>query len=106
MFTTLSCAHCSPGEAEPNIRVQKGIEYCKPMCQKFTDLKCVGYYEDIVIDCSKDPVYKNTMDCPDGSATISCTQFCEYEMKNSVQLNPKCISETLTTCSEIENICK
>jgi hypothetical protein len=104
----LGCAHCSPQNGEePYIRTQPGIEYCGAMCQKFTDLKCTGYYEDIQIDCNQDPIYFQTMQCDDaGLVTLNCTQFCEYEMHNSVQLNPQCLAENLVVCDDIEKICR
>lgn len=106
---SIGCAHCGPPEETPYIRTQPGIEYCGAMCQKFEDLKCTGYYEDIEIDCSSDPVYMDMQECKDadgGLAKLTCTRHCEYEMKNSVQLNPMCLSENLLVCSEIETICQ
>jgi len=101
------CATCGSAEPPPNVRIQPGLEYCGAMCQRFTDLKCTGYYEDIQIDCSIDPIYKKTMECNDaGMLTITCTQFCEYEMRNSVQLNPQCLAEQTNTCDQIEQICR
>ena len=40
------------------------------------------------------------------TAMLTCTQFCEYEMKNSVPFSPKCLVDNLLVCSEIETICK
>ena len=55
-FLIIGCAHCGSQE-QPYIRTQPGIEYCQKMCDKFKELNCVGYYEDIDIDCAKDKVY-------------------------------------------------
>ena len=111
-ISLVGCAHCGPNQNdEPYIRTQPGIEYCGAMCQKFTDLNCTGYYEDLDIDCSSDPAYKTMEECivageDAGMVKLTCKRFCEYEMTNSVQLNPKCLSESLQTCAEIETICK
>lgn len=107
-LSLIGCAHCSgTKEEDPYIRTQPGIEYCNAMCQVFQDKQCTGYYEDIEIDCSTDDIYAKTMQCNDaGMVILTCTQFCEYEMKNSIQLNPKCLSENLKDCSDIELICK
>ena len=50
----VGCAHCGQSDDAPYIRTQPGIEYCGEMCQKFTDMKCTGYYEPLAIDCKKD----------------------------------------------------
>jgi hypothetical protein len=94
LFILLACLNCS-GESKPNIRTQPGIEYCEAMCNKFKELQCVGYYEDLQVPLE------------DGNTeTFTCVQFCEYEQRNSVQLNPKCLVEQLTNCADIELICK
>lgn len=98
---------CGPKDGpEPNVRVQPGIERCGEMCQIFEDMNCVGYYEDLPIDCDSDPVYKDFEICENGGmAMLNCTAWCEYEMRNSVQLNPGCLADNLATCDEIETIC-
>jgi len=97
---------CGPQGPEPNVRVQPGIDRCGDMCQVFEDLNCVGYYEDIPIDCDSDPVYKDFDICKDGGVVmLSCTSWCEYEMRNSVQLSPGCLADNLVSCNEIETIC-
>lgn len=105
---SLGCANCGPKEGEsPYIRTMPGIERCGDMCDKFVELDCVGYYEDIELDCS-DSAYIGMEQCKDtegGIATLDCVGFCEYEMKNSVQLNPGCLADNLVACSEIEEIC-
>jgi hypothetical protein len=111
-LTFVGCAHCGTSDEAPYIRTQPGIEYCGDMCNKFKELKCTGYYEDLDIDCKKDLVYSDMQICKDalaadsGMAKLTCVQFCEYEMKNSVQLEPKCLVDNLLVCSEIETICK
>lgn len=90
-----NCSNCIVKEKPPNIRTETGIEYCGAMCQKFKDLNCVGYFEDV------------TVPKPDETTEVlSCENWCIYEMSNSVQLNPKCLSENLKTCDEIETICQ
>ena len=109
LFNLVSCAYCGPKGDEPNVRTQPGIEYCGDMCQVFKDKQCTGYYEDIEIDCTSDPIYATMEQCKvadSGIATLTCTQWCEYEMKNSVQLNPQCLAKNLVVCSEIEEICQ
>lgn len=92
LISVIGCANCIlNSDQPPNIREQPGIEYCDDMCKLFKDKDCKPYYEDITLQ--------------DGG-TMTCVQFCEYELKNSVPLNPKCIVETMKECSEIENICK
>jgi hypothetical protein len=87
---------CSPKSNEPNIRTMPGIEYCGPACEKMTELyqngdeSCLIYIEDIEVD----------------EKIMNCKSFCEYEMKNSVQLNPKCIYENINTCEEIPEKCE
>lgn len=108
-FSLVGCAHCGLRGDEPNVRTQPGIEYCGAMCQVFKDKQCTGYYEDIDIDCASDPIYATMEQCKmadGGIATLTCTQWCEYEMKNSVQLNPQCLAENLVVCTEIEEICQ
>ncbi len=96
LFTTIAgCANCSATDIGPNIRQQPGSECCQAYCTKVTDLKCVGYYEDMQIDVSDG-----------GKETMSCVSFCQYELKNSIPLNPCCIKDTLNKCEDIENICK
>ena len=92
---SFSCYNCVAKEAPPNIRVQPGIDYCDAMCQKFTELQCTGYYEPLEMPLSDG-----------GIETMSCVSFCEYQMNQSVQLNPKCLAENLKTCDEIETICQ
>lgn len=87
---TVSCAHCGVKDDSPYIRTQPGIEYCGQMCDLFQSLDCKPYYENIALE--------------DGGS-MTCTEFCEYELKNSVPLNPQCIVDTLTECEQIENIC-
>lgn len=89
LFATLGCAHCMPSD-EPYIRTQPGIEYCGQMCDLFKKMDCTPYYEDVETE---------------NGGKMSCKEFCEYEMRNSVQLNPKCLVENLKECSEIETIC-
>jgi len=107
VVTLIGCANCSQGGNEPYVRTQPGVEYCDDMCNVLKDKDCKGYYEDIIINCNDDPIYFKTMNCDiNGVVILTCTQFCEYEMRNSVQLNPKCIADNLVTCDEIEDICK
>lgn len=107
-FTTIAgCANCSGGDVGPNIRTISGIEYCGDMCNKLKDMNCIGYFEDIEINCDADPVYKTMVECADGGVgKLSCLSFCKYEMSSSINLNPKCIVDTLKSCDQIENICK
>ena len=97
---------CGAGEKGPNIRIMPGEERCGDMCEKFVELDCTGYYEDIEVDCSN-KAYKSMEECDSGvgKANIGCVSFCEYEMENSVQLNPGCLADNLTKCSDIEEIC-
>ena len=92
LFTFLGCAHCSSTNSDtPNIRTMPGEEDCGAMCDKFKELNCVGYYEDI----------------PQGDGgVITCQSFCIYELHNSIPLNPTCLVQNLTSCDQIENICK
>lgn len=85
----IGCASCNIGGDEPYIRTQPGIEYCGPFCDKMKEMDCKPYYEDIEFD----------------GGIMTCKEFCEYEMSNSVQLNPKCIVEKVTECSQVETIC-
>ena len=87
---------CSPKDPGPNIRIMPGIDYCAPACKKMTELydsgdqSCLPYIEVIVVDDEE----------------MNCIQFCEYEMNNSVQLNPKCIYEKIESCVEIPEKCE
>jgi len=109
LLSLVGCAHCGPKNGEePNIRIQPGIEYCDDMCKVLEEKQCVGYYEDIEIDCASDPIYATMEQCQlvdGGMAKLTCVEFCEYEMSNSIQLNPQCLAENLIVCSEIEEIC-
>lgn len=93
IITAIGCANCgqSPQGEEPYIRTQPGIEYCGQMCDLFKSMDCKPYYEDVMTE---------------DSGSMTCKDFCEYEMRNSVQLNPKCLVENLKDCSQIETICK
>ena len=105
---SLGCANCGQKDDDtPYIRTMPSIERCGDMCDKFVELNCIGYYEDIEIDCSNS-AYSGMEQCKDaegGIAMLDCVGFCEYEMKNSVQLNPGCLADNLAACSEIEQIC-
>jgi len=87
---------CSPKDPGPNVRVMPGIEFCNPACDKMQklydegDQSCFDYIEVIIVDDKE----------------MNCTQFCEYQMENSVQLNPKCIYEEIETCSEVFTKCE
>jgi hypothetical protein len=104
----VGCGHCKQWNEAANIRIEPTIEYCGKMCNVLKDKQCAGYYEDLDIDCNKDKIYSDWKKCKlnKGVVKMTCTEFCEYEMSNSVQLNPKCIAETLVNCSEVEHICK
>lgn len=108
----LGCANCGNQSADPppNIREQPGIEYCDDMCLKFKELDCKPYYEDIEINCNKDPVYKNMPECatPDdsGMAKMTCENFCKFELQNSIPLNPECYAKNLKACEDIDLICQ
>lgn len=98
IFGCATCTIKDSGETPPNVREQPGIEYCDDMCNLFLqkineegDEYCHLYYDDVTME--------------DGSV-MNCVQFCEYELKNSVPLNPQCIVENITTCEELENICQ
>ena len=90
MLVSMGCAHCRQQD-QPNIRTQPGIEYCGQMCSLLKSKDCKPYYEDVPTE--------------DGG-TMTCQAFCEYELKNSVPLNPKCLVENLKDCSQIETICR
>lgn len=87
---------CSPKNNKPNIRQEGGIEFCELACDKMEDLykngdeSCFIYIEEIDVD----------------GEMMNCIQFCEYEMNNSVQLNPKCIYEEVNSCTEIPEKCE
>jgi len=91
---TIFC--CAPKDPNPNIRTEPGIEYCKLACDKMTklynegDIECGFYIEDIEVD----------------GKIMNCIQFCEFEMNNSVQLNPQCIYENINSCTEIPEKCE
>lgn len=78
-----------------NIRVQPGIEYCSPWCEHMEKLSktdpepelCTIYLEDITLQ--------------DDAGTMDCVQFCEYQMKNSIQLNPQCMVR-VSRCYQVE----
>ncbi|HUU87021.1 MAG TPA: hypothetical protein VMX17_04620 [Candidatus Glassbacteria bacterium] len=108
-FTGSSCTNNNNGKL--NIREQPGIEYCSTWCSHMIELVptdpnpeiCEVYLEPIVLE--------------NDAGTLSCTQFCEYEMKNSIQLNPECMSKVsqcdqiecaslLESCEQIEERCK
>lgn len=92
-FTGSSCTSKNSGKL--NIREQPGIEYCPTWCAHMVDLAktdpqpeiCKIYLEPIVLE--------------NDAGTLNCTQFCEYEMKNSIQLNPECMSQ-VTKCDQVE----
>ena len=88
IIISISCANNKKETNIPNIRKQSGIEQCGLMCLVFTELDCHPYDEDIEMD----------------GGVMTCTEFCEYEMENSVQLNPGCIAHNLSKCDEIEEI--
>ena len=88
----LGCVHCDqPGDKAPNIRTYPGEADCPAMCQKFKDLNCIGYFEDIK--------QKN-------GTIMTCSDFCIYELNHSVNLNPTCLVQNLKACNQIETICK
>jgi len=93
IFTSIGCTNCGiiNQDPMPHVVVYDGTEYCQPMCEKFKELGCAGYWEDIVDN--------------DGGI-ITCQSFCSYELYNGINLNPKCFVDTLKYCAEIESICK
>jgi len=92
-FTGSSCTNKNSGKL--NIREQPGIEFCPIWCEQMVELAktdpqpeiCEIYLEPIVLE--------------NNAGTLSCTQFCEYEMKNSIQLNPECMSK-VSRCDQVE----
>ncbi len=96
ILAIVGCTRCSSKTPGPNIRTMEGIEFCGPACDKMTqlydngDTTCLDYIEEITVD----------------GETMNCKEFCEYEMNNSVQLNPKCIYEEIDSCSEIPTKCE
>lgn len=90
----VGCANCSQGDNNSglNIRQQPGSEYCEPMCDLFKSMDCKPYYEDIILE--------------NDAGIMTCTEFCLYELKNSIPLNPECIVKNLKSCDQIETICK
>ena len=93
MFS-LGCANCV--QTEPNIRTEQGIELCGDMCSTLTLLKCKGYYENVTM-----PVWDGAI----GEAvTLTCKQFCEYQMSNSTPINTACMKD-ISSCDEITTKC-
>lgn len=89
----ISCLNCikAAEDPKPRVSIEPGIDYCSRMCDLFKSLDCAPYYEDISL----------------GDGTVmTCTEFCVYEMSNSIPLNPKCYVEQLQNCEDIETICQ
>jgi len=78
-----------------NIREQPGIEYCPVWCQVMTELVKTDPNPEI---CN---LYLEPTVLENDAGTLDCIQFCEYEMKNSIQLNPECMSK-ISRCNQIE----
>lgn len=97
IFTTLlGCSSCLGTDViEPNIRTQPGIEYCDNWCKHMQDLTTVDIHPEI---CK---AYLEPITLQEDAGVLDCKGFCEYEMSNSVQLNPQCMSEVLR-CSQVE----
>lgn len=105
----ISCTNCSSitGDLPPNVRIIPGIEYCDGMCNKFSELQCKPYMDDVSVPCEDQGLVKQyKLQCDAGYGQLTCTKFCEYEMSNSVNLQPKCLIDNLKSCDQIENICK
>jgi hypothetical protein len=84
------CGCLLKGDAPPNVRVIPGIELCGKACDKMRELDvknanedCKPYYADMVVD----------------NQNMTCAEFCEYEMQNSVDMQPKCIIDNVEVCS-------
>lgn len=86
-----SCLFCaSYADTPPNIRTIDGSDLCSAMCDKLIALDkkngnedCKPYFEDITVDGN----------------VMSCVQFCNYEMTNSVDLKTQCILDNVEVCS-------
>jgi len=97
LICVAGCNDCSGSNNNPvpYIKTMPGIEFCSLACSKITklyekgDKSCWAYISPVIVDDKE----------------MSCTEFCEYEMKNSVQLHPQCIYEKINTCSEIPLKC-
>jgi len=85
-------------DPDPVIRPQKDDYYCAPACNV---MKSELINDSGTVGCSPlgDPVKLE-----DGG-TESCEQWCIELIFNGIDFNPKCISEKITKCSEIESIC-
>jgi hypothetical protein len=86
-----SCLFCaSYTETPPNVRTIDGGELCQAMCDKLIALDkkngnedCKPYYEDIIVD----------------GKTMSCVEFCQTMMTQSVDLHPECVLNNVEVCS-------
>lgn len=87
-----NCLFCSSyiGDPPPNIRTIDGSDLCSAMCDKLVALDkknenedCKIYYEDITVD---------------GKA-MSCVEFCQTMMTQSVNLRPECVLSNVENCS-------
>ena len=85
----------SSHNSDLNIREQPGIEYCGPWCAHMEELAKTDPNPEL---CS---IYLETIVLENDAGTMNCVQFCQYEMKNSIQLNPQCMV-TVTACSQVE----
>jgi hypothetical protein len=91
ILCSCSCFFCaSSAEDQPNIRVIDGAELCKAACDKLIaldikhrDKDCEPFYSDITVD----------------GKVMGCTEFCTYQMTNSVDLHTQCVLDNVEVCS-------
>jgi uncharacterized lipoprotein NlpE involved in copper resistance len=91
----LGCGACGNHTQEPNIREMPGAEHCPDFCALMTDKGKT----DSVCQEYADPT---TVALDDGgSVVMSCTDWCVFEQKNSIQLNPGCMAK-VSRCDQID----
>lgn len=94
LISGVGCANCSFMNTDtPNIRTISGIEKCPDLCVHLTNMKCDDYIK--VIDMPLED---------GGTQKMNCTEFCQYEMSNSIDIRPDCVLST-QNCTEVATKC-
>lgn len=103
----LGCANCSQGPTGPT--PPPDTPQCGAACDKLAKMGCEeGKPVPVPVDSVEcDAQGVKTTEADGGvSCAVPCKDFCEDLQANSfIWLNPSCILEKVTKCSEIEPLC-
>lgn len=98
---TFGCQACGIGcGPEPNIREEPGAKDCPAFCNHMKDLSII---DTLCLDYLPEPPPDSGIIVPDGGdiRVDFCIQWCVNTQKNSVQINPLCMSR-VSSCDQVD----